>query len=286
MFGGPQQPTHHVPPREATEELDPRHDNLVSGVGFLRETRMRADQYPPEYLETIKVLARRSAEVVVPILLDLVSPKSVVDFGCATGSWLAVFLQSGVVDVLGIDADWIAKESLEIPRERFLAFDLEKPVNLEREFDLVIALEVGEHLSPNCADTFVESLTKAGPIVLFSAAIPFQGGPHHVNEQWPAYWIDKFAIRGYSVIDCIRRRVWNDQRVAWFYAQNTFLFVRKDVLDKRPFLTRESQRSSELPLSLVHPSKYSQIANPSNGTLSTIFWDWINWLKRRGSRRS
>jgi len=262
-----------------------RDSKRLSGVEILSEPG-RNDEYPREYFEVIKELARSSANVIVPILIDLVSPKSVVDFGTGAGSWLAVFRASGVEDIVGIDGDWIPRDTLEIPQDRFLALNLERPVNLERGFDLVLALEVGEHLSPDSANALVESLTKAGPVVLFSAAIPFQGVPHHVNEQWPEYWVEKFRTRGYSVIDCIRKRIWNDPRVAWFYAQNTLLFVREDAIEKSPALKREWQRASDFPLSLVVPWKYSQIADPSKRTLSKIFWDSMNWLKQRGSGRA
>jgi len=264
----------------------PGTSNAWTGVEILCEQRKQEDQYPREYLEVIRELARTSAKVIVPIVIDLVDPKSVVDFGCGTGSWLAVFRELGVLEVLGIDGDWIARETLEIPRDCFLVLDLERPVILERGFDLVLALEVAEHLSRDSANTLVESLTEAGSVVLFSAAIPFQGGPHHVNEQWPEYWVEKFRARGFSVIDCIRRRIWNDPRVAWFYAQNTLLFVRGDAIEKNASLNREWKRASDLPLSLVHPLKYTQIADPSNHPPSKIFWDAVNWLKRRGLRGS
>jgi len=241
------------------------------------------DRYSAKYFDAIKPLARSSAQVIVPMLLKLLSPRSVVDFGCGSGSWLAVFIESGVADVLGIDGEWIPEETLDIPKERFMPLDLENPVNLHRQFDLVLALEVAEHLSPSSADTFVDNLTKAGPVVLFSAAIPFQGGPHHVNEQWPGYWIDKFIKRNYSVIDCIRKRVWSDPRVSWFYAQNSFVFARRETIEKTPSLSRELSEDSDLPRSLVHPRRYLQIADPSNRTLTGLFWDSIRWFKRRGS---
>jgi hypothetical protein len=54
-------------------------------------------------------------------------------------------------------------------------------------------LEVGEHISESAANHFIESLTTHAPVVLFSAAIPYQGGDHHVNEQFLPYWVERFS---------------------------------------------------------------------------------------------
>jgi SAM-dependent methyltransferase len=240
------------------------------------------ESYRPEYFEANKPLARNSARRIAPIILDMVQPKSVLDVGCGTGTWLAVFKELGVKDIIGIDAEWIDRGWLEIPGDHFLTFDLEKPFNLERRFDLVLSLEVGEHLSPDSAETLVDNLTRAGPVILFSAAIPFSGGAHHVNEQWPEYWVEKFRARGYSVIDCIRSRVWTDPEVAWWYAQSALLFAEANCIKRSPLLSAELNMVSGRPLSLVHPTNYLRVADPSHRTFWPIFWDLVNWLKRKG----
>ena len=93
-------------------------------------------------------------------------------------------------------------------------------------------LEVAEHLPPDSADALVESLTRLAPFVLFSAAIPLQGGWHHINEQWPEYWAEKFLARGFVAVDCFRPRIWTDDRVQRYYRQNLLLLVRKDHISK------------------------------------------------------
>src|SRR5262249_35913095 len=133
--------------------------------------------------------SRRSAEQVVPLVLELIRPRSVIDVGCGTGSWLAVFQEAGVGEVLGVDGRWAERKMLEVPEGRVLVFNRKNPLRLRRRSDLVLSLEVAQHLPERCAATFVDSLTRLGPVVLFSAAIPFQGGHGHVNEQWPEYWV-------------------------------------------------------------------------------------------------
>ncbi len=82
-----------------------------------------------------------------------------------------------------------------------------------RRFDLGICLEVAEHLPTAGADQLVENLVRLSDVILFSAAIPHQGGTHHVNEQWPSYWADLFAARHYFAWDGLRWLIWQDARI-------------------------------------------------------------------------
>lgn len=177
----------------------------------------------------------RSARTVVPLLFDIIpSPKSVVDIGCGLGTWLFVIKEQGIENILGIDGDWIDRDQLLIPNERFRSIDLTKPFELIEKFDLAISLEVAEHLPSYCADFFVASLCKLAPIVLFSSALPCQGGANHLNEQWPDYWQELFSKQNFIAFDPLRRLIWYDESVEWWYQQNMFLFVRKDHVDSNP----------------------------------------------------
>src|SRR6185295_11823721 len=102
---------------------------------------------------------------------------------------------------------------------------------LDRMFDCAVSLEVAEHVSPGHADQFVACLVKLAPIVLFSAAIPLQGGFQHVNEQWPDYWAERFQRYNYLPVDAIRPRIWHTREVLPYIKQNTMFFVREDQLD-------------------------------------------------------
>src|SRR5207302_1340879 len=116
--------------------------------------------------------------------------------------------------------DYVNRRMLQIPADHFLPFDLTRPLRLDERFDLAVSVEVGEHLPPAAAQTLVESLTRLAPVVLFAASIPHQGGIEHLNEQWPSYWRQLFASFNYEVIDCIRKRVWSDPQVQYWYAQD------------------------------------------------------------------
>src|SRR5690606_34222821 len=105
--------------------------------------------------------------------------------------------------------------------------DLTKKLELNKKYDMAISLEVAEHLPESAADTFVESLTSHASIILFSAAIPQQGGQYHVNEQWPNYWNEKFKKRGFQAFDILRSEFWNNEHVPWWYRQNMVFFVKQ-----------------------------------------------------------
>ena len=168
-----------------------------------------------------------SAEVVVPLLNDLLHPTSVLDVGCGIGAWLAEWERQGVADVTGLDGGYVDPLALRIDPSRFTAANLEEGFDLGRRFDLVECIEVAEHLDASRADAFVASLCQHADTVLFGAAIPGQGGTHHVNEQWPSYWVPKFASRGYQVYDPLRPQIWADQRVQVWHRQNLLLFSRE-----------------------------------------------------------
>jgi SAM-dependent methyltransferase len=204
--------------------------------------------------------SRRSAEQIVPLVLELIRPTSVVDVGSGTGTWLSVFNESGVLEFfLGVDGDWVDRNALEIPANSFLSSDLTKPLRIDRRFDLVVSLEVAEHLPIECAETFVDSLINLGDVILFSAAIPCQGGTNHVNEQWPDYWANLFKQKEYLAIDCIRHKVWQNDLVEWWYAQNTLFYIKRDSLEKYPLLKKEAEITASRNLSIVHPRLYLEL---------------------------
>jgi SAM-dependent methyltransferase len=213
------------------------------------------DTYPEDYPQRVKELSAPSARVIAPVVVGFLKPSSVVDVGCGLGHWLAAFQDSGVTDVIGIDSEQIDLSQLGFDPELFIALDLAKPFELNRTFDLAVCLEVGEHLAAASAAVLVSSLAGLAPLVLWSAAIPHQGGHGHVNEQWTDYWAALFAQNGFEPVDGLRQLFWSDERVESFYAQNILLFVRsdrRDLLDGIPELTA----CFAPPPSYVHPDLY------------------------------
>ena len=136
-----------------------------------------------------------------------------------------MFAANGVEDVLGIDGDWVPRDMLAIPEDRFRPFDLSKPYQSAERYDLAMSFEVAEHLPGSSAPAFVASLVRLAPVVLFAAAVPGQGGTGHINEQWPNYWAELFAEHGYEVLDPVRAAIWNLDSLAPCIRQNTLMYA-------------------------------------------------------------
>lgn len=210
--------------------------------------------HDPELYEQMGPGSVRSAEVIVPLVVELLSPSSVVDFGCGTGGWLSVFERLGA-SVFGLEGGSPEPSQLRIDPSIVQRADLERPVDLGRMFDLAVTVEVAEHLRAACADTFVESLARHADAVLFSAAVPGQGGVHHLNEQWPPYWAERFATHGLECFDVLRARIWEDDRVTYWYRQNIMIYARRGAAEA---LRRRGLSAGE-PLRLVHPELYERL---------------------------
>lgn len=220
--------------------------------------------YDERFFEDIGRTADRSAARVVPDLVDLLRPRSVLDVGCGTGVWLRAFLDAGVERVLGIDGAHVPVGELRIPTSDFLATDLESIPTLDRQFDLAISLEVVEHLTASASDAVVALLARSAPAILFSGAVPGQGGRGHINEQWLDHWVGRFEAHDLEAVDVLRSRYWDDTEVGHFYAQNLVLFLRPG----HPARSSARALGQALPWRLVHPGTLAHhVKKPGVGDL-------------------
>ena len=144
--------------------------------------------------------------------------------------------------LLGVDGDYVDRESLEIPPSTFTAVDLNKPFDLNRRFDLVQSLEAGEHVDHKSSELFVETLLRhSKSAVLFSAAPPGQGGESHVNEQPYDFWRAIFKRHGFLALDCVRPAIGSDVKISYWYRYNIFLYVHRDAIPGLAPLLRSCQ---------------------------------------------
>lgn len=171
----------------------------------------------------------------LPILFPAQFPRTVLDVGCGTGTWLRIAMNLGAQEVFGVDGVPIAPESLLFDPQFFKAWDLTTPLDLHRRFDAVLCLEVAEHLDATFAPTLIDTLTRHSDCVVFSAACPDQPGQHHVNCRWPDYWQDLFNQRGYACDDKVRWQIWKQPGIEPWYRQNMFLATRRpDLAGREP----------------------------------------------------
>ncbi len=221
----------------------------------------------------------RSAAKVVPMIIDLFHPSSVLDVGCGTGTWLAEFVRHGVDDIIGVDGGFADTAQLRIRGEQFRRVELEEGFDLNRTFDLVVSLEVAEHLSPAAADRFVESLCRHSDRVVFSAAIPGQFGLNHVNCQWQDYWSGLFEQRGFSYFDELRWRTWGEGDIAAYYRQNIMIFAKGPRAANLP--------APVSPPRVVHPDVYAdRCLVPITGVISQRLRQYGIRTKLRASVRT
>jgi len=246
---------------EVSDIATPRTRHSNKGEGWVHQVKM---SYGPEFYQGIRSESRASADLVVPMVLEMLPAASVLDVGCGVGSWLGTFSRHGVAEVFGVDRD-VPVKALEINPSCYCAVDLAAPFTLGKRFDLVVSLEVAEHLPATAADDFTANLVRHGDAILFSAAVPGQGGTHHVNEQWLSSWVERFAIHGFTIFDLIRSRCWDDTNVAYWYRQNTVFFARGKPAEQLARIL-----TSSMPVDVVHPACLMQAQRSPCGARTLI----------------
>lgn len=202
------------------------------------------------------VLNSRSAGIVVNRVAPILEVDSVVDFGCAQGSWLSAWSDAGVSDIQGVDGPYVDVERLLIAKDKFRAADLAEPLDLGRTFDLAQSVEVAEHLPTAASDVFVETMTRHAPLVLFGAAPPGQGGRGHINEQPYSFWRDRFAQQGYAMFDFLRPQLKAETVIQPWYRYNLFLFASADACASLPNLILDTQVAERGPVADVSAWPY------------------------------
>jgi SAM-dependent methyltransferase len=223
---------------------------------------MLRNLYSRKFFAHLREGSAKSARALVPMVLDIHPARSMIDVGCGIGGWVKAFADHGVTAV-GIDGDYVDRTQLLIPPDRFVAHDLNRALDVADlgrrygdaqtgRFDLAITLEVAEHLQPQRSDSLVRDLCALADVVLFAAAIPFQGGAGHVNERWQSWWAQKFSKSGFDPFDVLRRDIWGRRDIAWWYKQNTLFYVKRDSAAHVHFSGRFAQPAGTM-FDLVHP---------------------------------
>lgn len=253
------------------------------------------DNFIP-YLHDTQVHNLQAPREIVPLLIKMFSPQSVIDVGCGLGTFLHVFLENGISDITGIDGSWVNRDLLSenIPLTAFHEVNLEEEYKTNRKYDMVVCLEVVEHLPSAKASNIISTLTNLGDIIVFSAAIPNQGGQNHINEQWITYWEKLFNEHHYILYDIVRPQIWDNPNIFFWYKQNMVIFAKEGC--HKNGLKSASSNSIR---NIVHPDLFMQtsntlfnlqeendrIANQLNRLLSgryplqtylSILWQYIN----------
>lgn len=124
-------------------------------------------------------------------LIELFRNRTVWDVGCGFGDYVEFFRTKGI-DCKGIEGNPT------IVGSKYFTRDLSEPIDLPAR-DVVLCLEVGEHIPVQYEQTFLDNISKlATKRIIMSWAIPGQEGTGHVNEQ-PVWFIaDQMVKRGWQ----------------------------------------------------------------------------------------
>lgn len=180
-----------------------------------------AGTYLQDFYDMIRSGCMASAEIVVPVVYDLVKPHRVIDVGCGEGHWANKFKDLGC-EVLGVDGEYVASSPL---GGDFVAINIDNVGSLSDlpKADLVVCLEVAEHLPESRAESFIIELCSLAPTILFSAAIPGQPGAGHIHCMPPTYWKGLFSRHGFHVSGSLRDQFWDDEQIEPWYRQNLLI---------------------------------------------------------------
>lgn len=203
-----------------------------------------------------------TAQKVLSIIQNIVKDAKVLDLGCGVGTWASVAKSLGASSVQGMDGPWVNEELLEIDSKEFIKLDFNKGLpKLVENYDLIIWLENVEHLPKDVGEKVLDWITARTTFVLFSGAIPGQGGRGHLNEQWQSSWAELFSKKGFKVYDLIRPKIWSDDLIPFWYKQNSIVYVKPNNTPK--WFGDITEVTDFSLLDVVHPSKWEkQILKP------------------------
>ena len=208
----------------------PRYPRLASYRTPRRDLNAIYDEH---FFSAYQGLQREDIRTAAEMVVQLLSPKRVLDVGAGPGQFVGRLRELGV-DAWGLDGSARAFDRADAAVRPYLwqedvTADAERDA-WQRSYDLVSCMEVAEHVPAEYADALVRKLCgecAPGGAIVFTGAPEGQGGHDHINCQPPAYWIEKFGTEGFSVDEAATATVKGEWvkivRMPW-YGQNVLVF--------------------------------------------------------------
>ncbi len=148
-------------------------------------------------------------------ILELFDFETAVDIGCGKGEYVKAFNAAGRKAV-GYDG---SEHTRGIKNCKNL--DLAMPVQI-KSYDLVLSLEVGEHIEKEFEFIFLDNVCGAAKkLIILSWAVKGQPGIHHVNCQDNDYIIHLMKMRGWDVMTKPMKKLRKASTQPWF--KNTLM---------------------------------------------------------------
>lgn len=156
-------------------------------------------------------------------LIDRFGVRSMLDVGCGEGHAVAFFKRHGV-DAHGIDGLLLNVQRAVCP---IALHDLTQgPYTMP--VDLVLCVELVEHIEERYLDPLIQTLTN-GQIIAMTHCLPgVDGGHHHVNLQPKEYWVKHVQGKGYTLAtdNDLYRTIANAETGMKYFSQSGLVFVK------------------------------------------------------------
>lgn len=211
--------------------------------------------YDEKYYKKHQDGSYQSAQIILKFIQKITNFQTLIDYGCGMGTWGSAAKALGVSRYVGIDQNSYDPTYMLIGPSDYMQQDLQEPIDIASKFDLAICVEVAEHIPKDKSDILLNNVCQNSEVVLFSAALPRQGGTGHINEQPCSYWIQKFRTRGYLPVDCIRPFFWNEEQIEIWYRNNCILYLTSEALKQ----FKVNIPPTLPPTDIIHPQMLERI---------------------------
>ena len=150
------------------------------------------------------------------------SSLTVVDLGCGRGWYVNALAKCGI-EVFGVDGNPKVTEL----GDDFYQYDLAEPLgNFVTPVDVVLCLEVGEHIPAEFSDQLLDNVCRtANKQVIISWAMPGQVGTGHVNCQ-PNEWVQEQMERRGFVRNAIIEAMLRDAATLPYFKNTLMVYDR------------------------------------------------------------
>jgi cyclopropane fatty-acyl-phospholipid synthase-like methyltransferase len=183
---------------------------MINERGYWMEKDSHEHKYDsPLNNELVKILKETNCE-------------SIIDLGCGPGLYSKVFVNENF-DCQCYDGNPYTPEESD---GLCSVLDLSEPFDLNKKYDCVLSLEVGEHIPKQYETIFIDNLLNhSNKAIILSWATIGQGGHGHVNEQPNNYIENLFTPHGYIRNLEYEKRLRDSAH--WWWFKNTIMFFEK-----------------------------------------------------------
>jgi SAM-dependent methyltransferase len=184
-------------------------------------------------------------------IFSIYKPKEIAEFGCGPGHLTRALAKLGV-GIVALDG-FASPDFNGYSDVKFYKMDLNDGTLLSeflkgKQFDMAICTEVAEHLQPSSSEHLIKCLTSCAPIVIFSAAVPGQGGHGHINCADRGFWHQLFVKYNFKVVDSLRKKLRDNAGLAIWYKLNVLDYISTE---------RETIKEVDVIKNLIDSESYS-----------------------------